>query len=90
MTSSWMLVAGFLFAAMGVFVKLGSTHFGVAELAFYRSAFTLVIVVGLIGWSRGTVRSAHLGTHIVRGVDLLAFISRQIWLQRLLGCPTPS
>jgi len=68
MTSSWMLVAGFFFAAMGVFVKMGSTHFGVAEMAFYRSAFTLVIVVGLIAWSRGTVRSAHLGTHIVRGV----------------------
>jgi drug/metabolite transporter (DMT)-like permease len=68
MTSSWMLVAGFLFAGMGVFVKLGSTHFGVAELAFYRSVFTLLIVVGMIGWTRGTVRSAHLGTHIVRGV----------------------
>ena len=27
MTSSWMLVAGFLFATMGVFVKLGSRHF---------------------------------------------------------------
>lgn len=63
-----MLVAGFLFAAMGVFVKLGSTYFGVAELAFYRSAVTLAIVVGMILYARGTVRSAHLGTHIIRGV----------------------
>ena len=45
MTSSWMLVAGFLFAAMGVFVKLGSEHFGAAELAFYRSATTLVAAI---------------------------------------------
>ena len=68
MTSSWMLVAGFCFAAMGVFVKLGSAHFGVAELAFYRSVFTLVVVVTMIAGTGGTVRSAHLGTHIVRGV----------------------
>src|SRR5258706_11144435 len=68
MTSSWMIVAGFFFATMGVFVKLGSAHFGVAELAFYRSIFTLVVVVAMIAWSRGTVKSAHLGTHIVRGI----------------------
>lgn len=68
MTSSWMLVAGFFFAGMGVFVKLGSTHFGAAEMAFYRSVFTLLVVVGMIGMARGTIWSAHLGTHILRGV----------------------
>lgn len=68
MTSSWMLVAGFFFAAMGVFVKLGSTQFGVAELAFYRSVVTFVIVVAMIVHARGTVWSPHLGTHILRGV----------------------
>jgi len=68
MTSSWMLVAGFFFAAMGVFVKLGAEFFGTAELAFYRSVVTLAVVVVIILRTGGTVRSAHLGTHIVRGV----------------------
>lgn len=68
MTSSWMLVAGFFFAAMGVFVKFGAEFFGTAELAFYRSVFTLVIVVAIIARQRGTVKSEHLGTHVIRGV----------------------
>ena len=39
MTSSWMLVAGFFFAAMGVIVKHGSGDFDSAEMAFYRSSW---------------------------------------------------
>lgn len=68
MTASWMLVAGFLFAAMGVFVKYGAEHFGAAELAFYRSVFTLVAAFAFIGMARGTIRSQYLGTHLVRGI----------------------
>ena len=68
MTSSWMLVAGFLFAAAGVFVKLGSEHFGPAELAFYRSLATMLAAWVAIRAMGGTVKSAYLGTHLVRGV----------------------
>ena len=38
-----MIVAGFLFATMAVFVKLGAAHFDAAELAFYRSIVTLLM-----------------------------------------------
>jgi drug/metabolite transporter (DMT)-like permease len=68
MTSSWMLVAGFLFAMTAVFVKLGSTDFSAAELAFYRSLVTMVIAYGFIRATGGTVRSAHLTTHMARGI----------------------
>jgi drug/metabolite transporter (DMT)-like permease len=67
MTSSWMLVAGFLFAAMAVFVKLASAQFGPAELAFYRSLTTCVVAYLMLRMAGGTVRSQYTGTHLIRG-----------------------
>ena len=68
MTSSWMLVAGFFFAAMGVFVKLGSAQFGAAELAFYRSLVTFVVILGIVGPRRGTVRTPTSACTCMRAV----------------------
>jgi drug/metabolite transporter (DMT)-like permease len=68
MTSSWMIVAGFFFATMAVFVKLGSEHFGAAELAFYRSLATCLVAYAALRATRGTIRSDHTGTHLVRGI----------------------
>ena len=68
MTSSWMLVAGFLFATMAVFVKLGAEQFGVAELAFYRSLVTLLVAAGIMVAVRGTWRTQYLGAHLIRGI----------------------
>lgn len=69
MTSSWMIVAGFLFAAMGVFVKLGAEHFGAAEMAMYRSLFSLFAVLGVVAMHRqSTLRTPHTAFHVIRGV----------------------
>jgi drug/metabolite transporter (DMT)-like permease len=68
MTSSWMLVAGFLFAAMGVFVKLGAEHFGPAEMALYRSLVTIVFAAVLLSLHKQAVRSDYLGMHLIRGI----------------------
>ena len=67
MTSSWMLVAGFLFAAVAMFVKIASADFGATELAFYRSVVTMVVAFAVIRATGGTVWSRHLGTHLLRG-----------------------
>ena len=76
MTSSWKIVAGVMFAAMGAFVKLGAQEFGTAELAFYRSVITLVVAVGLVAWHRGTVFSPLLKTHILRSLlGMLALVT---------------
>lgn len=78
MTSSWMLVAGFFFAAAGVFVKMGSADFTAAELTFYRSAFT-VAFAGAVVWRTpgATLRTRHFSAHLMRGmmgaVSLLGF-----------------
>lgn len=77
MTSSWMLVAGFLFATMGVFVKLGAAQFGSSELAFYRSLFTVVSMLGVVRIRGGSLRTRHLGMHVVRSavgaISLMAY-----------------
>ena len=77
MTSSWMLVAGFLFATMGVFVKIGAAQFGSAELAFYRSLVSFVAILGVVRMSKGTVRTPFLGMHVVRSavgaISLMAY-----------------
>lgn len=44
----WMVVAGLLFASMGVFVKLGATHFSSAEMVFYRSLFGVLVVLSVV------------------------------------------
>jgi drug/metabolite transporter (DMT)-like permease len=68
MTSSWMIVAGFFFATMAVFVKLGSESFGAAELAFYRSLATMLVAYAVLRATGGTIRSDHTRTHLIRGI----------------------
>jgi drug/metabolite transporter (DMT)-like permease len=63
-----MIVAGFLFATMAVFVKLGAEHFDAAELAFYRSLVTLVMALGVIKATGGRVGTKHLHWHLSRGI----------------------
>ena len=62
-----MIVAGFLFATMAVFVKLGSAYFGAAEMAMYRSLYSLVFVTGVMHMTKGgTLRTRFLGGHLMR------------------------
>jgi drug/metabolite transporter (DMT)-like permease len=63
-----MLVAGFFFAMMGVFVKFGASEFDAAEMAFYRSFVGLFFIGALILARRGTVRTTHLAGHVTRSV----------------------
>ena len=68
MTSSWMLVAGFLFAAAGVLVKIGASQFSAVELAFYRSFVTMIAAFTFLRFTGQGVRSPFLGTHVIRGI----------------------
>ena len=63
-----MLVAGFLFATMGVFVKLGSRHFDPAELALYRSMFSFLSMLAVLAMRGGTFRTRYATGHVMRGV----------------------
>ena len=69
MKSSWMVVAGFLFALMGVFVKLGAKDFSSAELVFYRSLIGLVVIYAIVRQQRLSLATAHRRMHIWRGLS---------------------
>jgi drug/metabolite transporter (DMT)-like permease len=64
-----MLVAGFLFGCMGVFVKLGAQYFSNMELVFYRSFVGLLMVYAIIRQQGGAVATTHLGGHLWRGIS---------------------
>jgi drug/metabolite transporter (DMT)-like permease len=69
MGALWMLVAGFLFACMGVFVKLGASHFSHVELVFYRSFIGLIIVYVIMRTQRVKLKTPHWKNHLGRGVS---------------------
>ena len=67
MTSSWMLVAGALFALVGALAKMLGSQFSSAELAMYRSLIGLVAIGAFLLWRRETVRTPFLRSHLWRG-----------------------
>jgi drug/metabolite transporter (DMT)-like permease len=63
-----MLVAGFFFAMMGVFVKFGAGEFDAAEMAFYRSFVGLFFIGALVVGRKGTIRTTYFAGHVTRSV----------------------
>jgi drug/metabolite transporter (DMT)-like permease len=66
--SLWMLASSFLFAGMGVFVKLGSADLTAAELLFYRSLLGLLFTYSLIRYKAVPLKTRHWRKHMLRGV----------------------
>ena len=64
-----MLLAGLLFACMGVFVKLGAAHFSHIELVFYRSFFGLLLVYGILRQQGVSLATQHWRPHLWRGLS---------------------
>jgi len=73
MKSSWMLVAAALFALMSVLVKHASASFSPAELVFYRSAFGLLAIWGVIAIHHrrllAPLATPHAKAHFWRGLS---------------------
>lgn len=63
-----MLVAGFLFAAMALLVKMGGAHFEAIELAMYRSLAAFLFIAGFVLARGERVWNPHMGTHLVRSL----------------------
>lgn len=67
--SLWMLVAGVLFACMGVFVKLGAAYFSHVELVFYRSFIGLLVIYLIMRSQRISAATHHWRSHLWRGLS---------------------
>lgn len=85
MQSLWMLVAGLSFAAMGVFVKLGSAQFATAELVFYRSLLQMAVAWAVLAHGGLSVRTTRFGMHAHRGVS--GFVSLFMFFYALTTLP---
>lgn len=64
-----MVLAGFLFGWMGVFVKLGAPYFSDIELVFYRSLVGLALIYVFIHRQGGSIATHHLGGHMWRSIS---------------------
>lgn len=69
MGALWMLVAGFLFACMGVLVKLGAAQFTSSELVFYRSFVGLLLVSIMLLQKNTSLATPHWRGHLWRGLS---------------------
>ncbi len=85
MQSLWMVVAGLLFACMGVCVKLGSAQFSAAELVFYRGFVALLLMLAYVRFAGLSLRTPHWRVHLLRGGS--GFISLLMYFYAISAIP---
>lgn len=85
-SAAWLMVlASFLFATMGVCVKLASAHYGSGEIVFYRGITGAVLMLWLARWKGGSVATQVPGMHFWR--SLSGVIALSLWFYSLGKLP---
>ncbi len=86
LSASW-LVAGatFLFATMGVCVKLASAEYPPGEIVFYRSLTGALLMLAFARWQGGSVATRVPGAHFWR--SLAGVISLCLWFYAIGNLP---
>jgi hypothetical protein len=85
MQALWMVLAAFLFASMGVCVKMASAHFNAAELVFYRGLIGIAILWMLARSQRVTLATRYPGMHAWR--SLVGVASLGAWFYAIAHLP---
>ena len=67
MQSLWMIAASFLFACMGVCVKLAAETHSAVEITFYRSFISLILMFGLVRLRGVLLATPHWRWQVTRG-----------------------
>ncbi len=68
MQALWMVLAAFLFASMGVCVKIASSDFNAAELVFYRGIIGMLILWLLARSQKSTLATRYPAMHAWRSL----------------------
>jgi drug/metabolite transporter (DMT)-like permease len=80
-----MLVAALCFAVMGALVKIGATKFSSAELVFYRSIFSLVLIYAYIIGKKLPLKTPVMAKQMSRAV--VGFISLVLFFYSIAHLP---
>ena len=83
---AWLIVcASFLFASMGVCVKLASAQYSAGEIVLYRGLTGALMMLGVARWQGGTVRTRVPAMHFWRCIA--GVVSLVLWFYALGGLP---
>src|SRR6218665_2270412 len=85
MQALWMVLAAFLFASMGVCVKVASEYFNSAELVCYRGLIGMFILLLLARSQRVTLATQYPGIHAWR--SLVGVVSLGAWFFAIAHLP---
>ncbi len=85
MQSLWMLLASFVFAIMGVCVKLASSYYSTAEIVMYRGTVG-IIFIGALALLRGnSLKTRFAGHHLWRGA--IGVTALWLWFYAIARLP---
>ncbi len=88
MQALWMVLAAFLFASMGVCVKIASQWFSAAELVFYRGLLGMALLALLARRQGVGLATRHPGMHAWR--SLVGVVSLGAWFYAIAFLPLAS
>jgi drug/metabolite transporter (DMT)-like permease len=81
----WMVLASFLFGAMGAAVKLASLQYSAFELVMYRGAIGTVMLLVLARAQGGSMRTSYPREHLWRG--FVGVVSLWLWFYAISQLP---
>jgi S-adenosylmethionine uptake transporter len=85
MQSLWMLFASFVFAFMGVCVKLASSYYSTSEIIMYRGLIGMVFLATLVKVRGGTLRTHLPWHHLRRGA--IGVTALWLWFYSISALP---
>ncbi|MBS0467533.1 MAG: DMT family transporter [Proteobacteria bacterium] len=88
MQALWMVLAAFLFASMGVCVKIASAYFNAAELVFYRGLISMAVLWALARYQGVNLTTRYPGMHAWR--SLIGVTSLGCWFYTIGKLPLPT